>query len=253
MRILSWNVNGIRAVHRKGIFLPWIKKEKPDILCLQETKAHVEQLPEELLNASGYHAYFSKPSRKGYSGVAIYSQKKPVTVSTDIGSKKYNEEGRVLVADYKTFILYNVYFPNGASSPERLKYKMGFYKNFLKVMTELREKGRKIIVCGDVNTAYQEIDIFDPKDGEGVSGFLPEERQWMNQFFDAGFFDTYRTKNPEKQEFSWWDYRTGARERDDGWRIDYFILSDNLKKSVKDAFILNDVVGSDHCPIGIEK
>lgn len=251
MKLISWNVNGIRAVHRKDLFLPFLKKEAPDILCLQETKAHDDQLTQDLLSVEGYQSFFSKPSKRGYSGVAIYTKPKPVSVTTDLDNTRFNEEGRALVAEYPKFTLLNVYFPNGASSDERLNYKMDFYRHFFKLVKRLKDAGKKVIVCGDVNTAHQEIDIYDPKDGEGVSGFLQIERQWLDQFFEAGYFDTYRAFFPKEKAFTWWDYRTGARERDDGWRIDYFIASNELKKKITAAFILPKVMGSDHCPVGI--
>ena len=251
MRILSWNVNGIRAAYKKG-FLDWLKKENPDILCIQETKAHPEQLTDDLRNVDGYESYFSSAERKGYSGVAIYTKQKPKKVEHGFGVKKFDSEGRILVAEYPKFVLMSIYYPNGKASAERLKYKMEFYDAFLKFANKLKKQGKNIIVCGDVNTAHKEIDIARPKENEKVSGFLPEERAWIDKFLSNGYLDTFRMFNKEPDNYTWWDMITRARERNVGWRIDYFYVNEEFKKKVKDAFILADVMGSDHCPIGIE-
>jgi len=251
MRILSWNVNGIRAAHRKGI-LDWLKKEDPDILCIQETKAHPEQLTDDLRNPDGYESYFSSAEKKGYSGVAIYTKQKPKKVEHGFGIKKFDSEGRILVAEYPKFVLMSIYYPNGKASAERLKYKMEFYDAFLKFTNKLKKQGKNIIVCGDVNTAHKEIDIARPKENEKISGFLPEERAWIDKFLSNGYLDTFRMFNNEPDNYTWWDQITRARDRNVGWRIDYFYVNEEFKKNVKDAFILADVMGSDHCPIGIE-
>ncbi|MDR3627475.1 MAG: exodeoxyribonuclease III [Ignavibacteriaceae bacterium] len=254
IRILSWNVNGIRAAYKKG-FVNWLSEAKPDIMCLQETKAHKEQLSDELLNIKDYNPLFCSAERKGYSGVAIYTKEVPLSVNKWISGSKleqFNNEGRILMAEYPGFYLFNIYFPNGKASPERLKYKMDFYDAFLEYVNILRQAGAKIVVCGDVNTAHTEIDLARPKENSTVSGFLPEERQWMDKFFSNGYVDTFRMFNTEPKNYTWWDQVTRARERNVGWRIDYFFVSDNAKDNVKDAFILNDVMGSDHCPIGID-
>ncbi len=251
IRILSWNVNGLRAVHKKG-FLDWFNNEKPDILCLQETKAQEEQLPEEVRNIEGYHSYFSSAVKKGYSGVAIYTKEEPKSVKKGFGIEKFDSEGRILIAEYPDFILFNIYYPNGKAREERLRYKMDFYDEFLKFVNKLKKKGKNIIICGDVNTAHKEIDLARPKENEKVSGFLPEEREWIDKFLSHGYLDTFRMFNQEPDNYTWWDQITRARERNVGWRIDYFYISESLKKKVKDAFILSDVMGSDHCPIGIE-
>jgi exodeoxyribonuclease III len=254
IRILSWNVNGIRAAYKKG-FINWFVETGPDIMCLQETKAHKEQLPDDLLNINGYKPFFCSAERKGYSGVATYSKEAPLSVNKWISGSKFeqfNNEGRILKTEYPGFYLFNIYFPNGKASPERLKYKMDFYDAFLDYVNALKKTGAKIIVCGDVNTAHKEIDIARPKENSTVSGFLPEERQWMDKFFANGYLDTFRMFNNEPQNYTWWDQVTRARERNVGWRIDYFFVSDNAKDNVKDAFILNDIMGSDHCPIGID-
>ena len=251
IRILSWNVNGIRAAYKKG-FLDWINKEKPDILCIQETKAQQEQLADELINIEGYHSYFSSAIRKGYSGVAIYTKAEPKSIKKGFGIEKFDSEGRILIAEYPEFILFNIYYPNGKASQERLHYKMEFYDAFLKYVDKLKKKGKNIIICGDVNTAHKEIDIARPKENEKISGFLPEEREWIDKFLSHGYLDTFRMFNQEPDNYTWWDQITRARERNVGWRIDYFYISESLKKKIKDAFIMSDVMGSDHCPIGIE-
>jgi exodeoxyribonuclease-3 len=251
-RILSWNVNGIRAIQKKG-FIDWVLKESPDILCLQETKAHPEQLSDDLLNINGYKSYFSSSIvKKGYSGVAVYTKQEPVKVEHGFGIPKFDDEGRIIIADYKSFTLINIYYPNGKMSAERLQYKMDFYDAFLNYANDLVKKKKKLVICGDVNTAHKEIDIARPKENEKVSGFLPIEREWIDKFLNNGYHDTFRIFNQEPEQYTWWDMFTRARERNVGWRIDYFFVSDNLKKNLKDAFIMPDVMGSDHCPIGIE-
>lgn len=251
IKLISWNVNGIRAVLKKG-FLEWFKKTDPDILCIQETKAWEEQLPGELINVPGYNSYFCQGVKKGYSGTAIYTKEKPLNVERGFGIEEFDGEGRILIAEYKNFILMNIYFPNGKQSPERLNYKMNFYETFRKYTNKLKAKDKKIIICGDVNTAHKEIDIARPKENEKISGFLPEERAWIDKFLADGYFDTLRMFTEEGDIYTWWDVITRARERNVGWRIDYFYISENLKKNVQNAFVLSDVMGSDHCPIGIE-
>ena len=192
LRLLSWNVNGIRAAQKKG-FIDWLIKENPDILCLQETKAHPEQLSEELLNINGFKSYFSSSIvKKGYSGVAIYTKQEPLKVEHGFGISRFDDEGRIIIAEYKNFVLINIYYPNGKASEERLKYKMDFYDAFLDFAEKLKSKGKKLIICGDVNTAHKEIDLARPKENEKVSGFLPIEREWMDKFFTLGYLDTFR-------------------------------------------------------------
>jgi len=251
IRILSWNVNGIRAVHKKG-FLRWLSRERPDILCAQETKASEAQLPDELRSMDDYDVWYAAAEKKGYSGVGLYTQPKPASVQKGLGIHKYDVEGRVIVADYEKFMLFNVYFPNGKISRERLRYKMDFYDDFLFGIEKLRRKEKKLIVCGDVNTAHKEIDLARPKENSKISGFLPEERAWIDKFLSRGYVDTFRVFSKEPGQYTWWDFKTRARERNVGWRIDYFFISENLRKNLKAAFILADVRGSDHCPVGIE-
>jgi len=249
--LLSWNVNGIRAVYKKG-FVGWFKSVKPDILCIQETKAWEEQLSDDLKNIESYYSYFCKGDRKGYSGTAIYTKEKPIKITREIGIKKFDNEGRILSAEYNSFILFNIYFPNGKAKADRLKYKMDFYDAFLKHVNNLKKNGKKIVICGDVNTAHKEIDLSRPKENSKISGFLPEEREWIDKLLEYGFIDTFRLFNDKPEQYTWWDMITRARERNVGWRIDYFFISDNLKKQINDAFILPDVMGSDHCPVGIK-
>lgn len=251
IQLLSWNVNGIRAIQKKG-FLDWFKKEKPDMLCLQETKAHPDQLDDVLKNVDGYESYFSSAEKKGYSGVVTYTKLKPKNVQQGIGVKKFDSEGRFIITEFDEITLFNIYFPNGKASAERLQYKMEFYETFLKHCKKLLKEGKKIVVCGDVNTAHKEIDLARPKENSQTSGFLPQEREWIDKFLAAGFVDTFRIFNQEPENYTWWDMVTRARERNVGWRIDYFYISDNLKDKITSASIHQDVMGSDHCPISIE-
>lgn len=251
VRILSWNVNGIRAAYKKGI-VDWLTKEKPDILCVQETKAMKEQLSEDLVNVKGYNSFFSSAEKKGYSGTATYTKFNPEKVVNGIGIKKFDSEGRFLVTEFDEFVLFNIYFPNGKAKKERLQYKMDFYDSFLKHLQKLKKQGKKIVICGDVNTAHKEIDLARPKENSKISGFLPEEREWIDKLLKAGFIDTFRVFNDKPENYTWWDMMTRARDRNIGWRIDYFFISENLSSNLKSATILPDVMGSDHCPVGIE-
>ena len=251
MRLLSWNVNGLRAIYKKN-FIQWFEDEEADIYCIQETKSHLEQLPKKLVERPGYEGYFAQAERKGYSGVALWSKVKPDKVSYELGLPRFDSEGRLIEAVYENFTLFNVYFPNGKASRERLQYKMDYYETFLKRMSDLLREDRKIVICGDVNTAHQEIDLARPKENEKVSGFLPIEREWIDRLLELGFIDTFRYFQNEPGHYSWWDYKTRARERNVGWRIDYFYISNNLKDNLKSAFIESEVMGSDHCPIGID-
>ena len=251
LKLISWNVNGIRAVAKKG-FHDWFKNENPDILCIQETKAWEEQLDDSLTKIDGYNSIFCQGERKGYSGTALYTKEKPISVERGFGIEEFDNEGRIIVAEYKEFTLYNIYYPNGKKDAIRLKYKLDFYEAFQKHAVKLLKKGRKIIICGDVNTAHKEIDLARPKANETVSGFLPEEREWINRFLAEGFIDTLRMFNDKPEVYTWWDMVTRARDRNVGWRIDYFYISENLRKNITNAFVLSDIMGSDHCPIGIE-
>lgn len=252
LRIYSWNVNGLRAVLKKG-FRDFLLEHKPDILCLQETKAHEEQVVGSLKDLPEGYWTFCAGERKGYSGTAVYSPTKPVATACDLGIPACDGEGRVVRAEFADFILFNVYFPNGKSRPERLQYKMDFYEAFQKMCEDLLAQGKNVIVCGDVNTAHREIDLARPKANRKISGFLPEECAWMDRFMAAGFHDVFREQHPElAEQYTWWDQQSRARERNVGWRIDYFLVSSSLRDRVKKAYILPDVMGSDHCPVAID-
>ncbi len=250
LKILSWNVNGIRAVMKKG-FLEWLYKESPDILCMQETKATPDQLDDTLREPESYDTYWNYPQKKGYGGVATFTKEKPLRVKNDFGIPEFDIEGRVIITEYPAFKLFNVYFPNGKQSDERLKYKLDFYNAFLDFIDSLKAKGEKLVICGDYNTAHQEIDLARPKTNEKLSGFLPIEREWIDKLVEHGYIDSFRHFNKEPGQYSWWDLKSGARERNVGWRIDYFFVSENLLGSVSRAFIMSEVMGSDHCPVGI--
>ncbi len=251
LRLLSWNVNGLRAILKKG-FVDWMMKDSPDVLCLQETKVAEDQVPAPLKSMAGYHCYFNSGPRKGRDGVALFSKIPPLAVKSSLEIAGLEDEGRAIVADFGQFLLYNVYFPNGKASAERLAYKLQFYDLFLEHIDRLSRQGKRIVVCGDLNTAHKEIDLARPKANEKISGFLPEERAWMDRLVEKGFVDTFRIFHPEPENYSWWDLKTRARERNVGWRIDYFFVSGNLVDSVQSAFILKEVTGADHCPVGIE-
>jgi len=250
MKLLCWNVNGIRAVKGRG-FLDWLSRESPDIIALQETKAHLEQLDKDLQEPAGYHAYWNYPERKGYSGVAIFTREKPLSIRYDLGTIELDLEGRVVIAEYPGFTLLNVYFPNGKKDESRLKYKMDFYEVFLQFADTLKAKGKRLVICGDLNTAHNEIDLARPRENSKTSGFLPEERAWMDKLVAHGYVDTFRHFNREPGQYTWWDLKSGARARNVGWRLDYFFVSEDLLPSLARAFIMTEVMGSDHCPVGI--
>ena len=226
-RILSWNVNGLRAVLKKN-FLTWLKKDSPNILCLQETKVLVPQVPPDMLHFPGYEKSWNPAQRPGYSGVATFSKEKPVSVGKGLRVPKFESEGRVLETEYPGFTLFNIYFPNGKMGPERLKYKLEFYDEYLKYFMKLRRQGKKLVICGDVNTAHKEIDLARPRENSKISGFLPVEREWMDRWVSKGFLDTFRVFNQDAAQYTWWDVLSGARARNVGWRIDYFFISEDL-------------------------
>ncbi len=255
MKLISWNVNGIRAVAKKG-FAQWALKESPDALCLQETKASEEQAPVEIRNLPGYETHWELGERKGYSGVASFHKDGSgfKFASRALGlNPKCDVEGRILISEHPGFLLLNIYFPNGQRDDERLNYKLGFYDEFLKYCEARRKEGRELVICGDFNTAHNEIDLARPKDNTDVSGFLPIERAWMDKFESHGYVDSFRLLHPEQAgAYSWWSVRTAARERNVGWRLDYFYVSSGLKSKVRRAEIMSDVQGSDHCPVLLE-
>ena len=250
MKLYSWNVNGIRAAEKKGL-VDWIQSEQPDVLGIQELKATEDQLPDTLKQIDGYHAFFNPAERKGYSGTAVYYKEEPLNIHTGLSDDRFNHEGRTIVMEYPDFTLYNIYFPNGGQGDDRLQFKMDFYDCFQKDVNALVAEGKRVIVCGDVNTAHTEIDLKNPKSNAKRSGFLPIEREWVTQFLNDGYIDTYRYFYPDQIEYSWWSYRFDARANNAGWRIDYFFASDNAKDLLEDAAIHTDVMGSDHCPISL--
>ena len=251
LRMFSWNVNGIRAAQRKG-FLDWLYQTSPDILCIQETKAHPDQLDDELKAPTDYLSYWASAERKGYSGVALYSRSEPVSVQIGLGIEEYDREGRTIIADYGEFVLLMAYFPNGSRDHSRVPFKMAYKHALLEICNQIRDEGRSVIFCGDVNTAHREIDLARPKDNSNSTGFLPIERAWIDQVVEEGYIDTFRTMHPEQREvYSWWAYWGKARERNVGWRIDYFFTSPDLRGRIVAAEIHTDVFGSDHCPVSL--
>ncbi len=250
IEIISWNVNGIRAVANKDA-LRWIDERQPDILCLQEIKALPEQIPSDLFELEYMALNVNSADKKGYSGTATFSLLEP-----EYTHNRHNidleREGRIVEQDFGDFVLFNVYFPNGQKDEARLALKMKFYDDFLEHCNALRDEGKSVIICGDVNTAHKEIDLKNPKANAKTSGFLPEERAWIDKLIDNGYIDTFRYVHGDKEdEYSWWSYRSGARTKNVGWRIDYFFISDDLAELLEDAFILQEITGSDHCPVGI--
>lgn len=248
---MSWNVNGIRAMQRKG-FLTWLHAEQPDILCLQETKAWPEQLDAELRQPVGYHTYFASAENKGYSGVAIYSKHKPDAVRVGMGVPQYDREGRVLSADFGDFMLISTYVPSGSRDRSRIEYKLHFLDAFIAYCEGLRTAGKRVIFCGDINIAHQPIDLARPKPNKKTSGFLPEERAYVDWLLELGYLDTFRLLNPNAVDrYSWWAMRSGARERNVGWRLDYFFATDDLRERIVSAEIHPTIEGSDHCPVSL--
>ena len=254
MKIISWNTNGLRATAKQGNLIPLFAYNNANIVCFQETKCEPDQLDDVTRNLKGYHSYFSYSKlRKGYSGVAIYSKTEPLKVEYGMGIKKFDDEGRTIVAYYKDFVLINCYFPNAGVSPERLVYKLEFYEAFLKFINKLKKDGKNVVFTGDVNTAHNAIDLARPKANENNTGFLRIERDWLDKVVENDFVDIFRTLHPEmKDVYTYWDMKTGARARNVGWRIDYFFINKSFLKKVKSFKTLSDYPGSDHCPIMID-
>ncbi len=251
MKIISYNVNGIRAALRKG-FAEWMKDNGFDIVCIQESKAHKEQVETEVFEHLGYHQYWHSAEKKGYSGVVIFSKTEADQIVEGCGIEKYDQEGRIIRADFGDWTLLNCYFPSGTRGTIRQDFKMDFLADFYDWVQKLRKERPNLIVVGDYNIAHTEIDIHNPKSNKNSSGFLPEEREWMTKWLESGFADAFRTANPELVEYSWWSYRAGARANNKGWRIDYQSVSDPLKDKIVMARQLTDVVHSDHCPVLLE-
>ena len=248
MNLCSWNVNGIRAAWKKG-FRDFLDVDKPDILCVQETKIHEDQLTDDLRTPAGYRSFWNAAERRGYSGVATYTRDEPRRVAVEFGSPVLDSEGRIVHTEHDDFHLLNVYFPNGKMGPDRLAHKLRFYEEFLRLAQALRRQGKGVVICGDVNTAHSEIDLAHPRENEKTSGFLPEERAWVSRLVARGYHDTFRLFTSEPGHYTWWDMKSGARQRNIGWRIDYFFVSEELRPRVRAAGIRPDVLGSDHCPV----
>jgi exodeoxyribonuclease-3 len=250
IKLYSWNVNGIRAAEKKN-FLGWLGSCGGDVIGAQETKASPEQLSEALLKPSGYQSHWASAEKKGYSGVVTYSKLAPKTVHVGLGDKKFDTDGRTLIHEFEDFVFFNIYFPNGGRGPEWVDHKIAFYRFFLERAKGYMKRGRSVVLTGDVNTSYAEIDIARPKDNLKKSGFMPIEREAMGEFFAAGLIDTFRLLHPTDVKYTWWDQLSKARDRNIGWRLDYFLVSPDLKSKIVAAEIHDDVMGSDHCPISL--
>ena len=251
MKIISYNLNGIRAATTKG-FINWLEEESPDVICIQETKAQIDQMPTFELNAIGYESYYFSAQKKGYSGVAILCKRKPDQVIYGMGIEKYDYEGRFIRADYGEMSIISVYHPSGTSSELRQDFKMQWLTDFQNYIKELSKTRKELVICGDYNICHREIDIHDPKGNAKNSGFLPEEREWMEGFISSGYTDSFRYLYPEtKDKYSWWSYRHNSREQNKGWRIDYCMVSDSIKDRIISADILAEVKHSDHCPVSL--
>jgi exodeoxyribonuclease-3 len=248
VKIISWNVNGLRAMWKKG-FLGFIESQAPDVLCVQETKLQMDQILDEMRGPGPYRSYWSAAERKGYSGVATYTREEPLAVAVEFGARTLDLEGRIVHTEFPAFHLLNVYVPNSGMGADRLAWKLRFYKEFLRLCEALRRRGKGVVVCGDVNTAHTEIDLARPKENVKNPGFLPEERDWLTRLLARGYIDTFRLFCGEPGHYTWWDLKSGARARNIGWRIDYFLVSEELKDRVRESRILPEVMGSDHCPI----
>jgi len=247
MKMLSWNVNGLRAILKKN-FMQFVDEQKPDILCLQETK--INQDPS--INLSGYHSYYNFAQKKGYSGTAIFTKQKPLSIQFGMGIDEHDKEGRIICAEYENFILINSYTPNsGTDGLARLSYRQKWDNDFLQFILNM-QKIKPLIICGDLNVAHNEIDLARPKQNTKNAGFTKEEREGFERYMSNNFIDTFRHLYPKIQQYSWWSYRFNARSKNIGWRIDYFLLSESLLPKLKDSFILQDVIGSDHAPVGIK-
>ena len=250
-KFISWNVNGIRAAEKKG-FLDWLGACGADVVAVQETKAHPEQLSDNLLNPPGYQASWNWAEKKGYSGTGIYTRQAPLAISRGLKDPELDTEGRVLIHEYESFVFFNIYFPNGGRGMEWVERKLAFYRKFLEVAQAYQDKGRPVVVTGDFNTAFAEIDLARPKENVNTSGFMPIEREGLGRFFEQGMIDTFRHLHPDTVKYTYWDQVTRARERNVGWRIDYFMVTKDLQDRILRAEIHDEVLGSDHCPLSLE-
>jgi exodeoxyribonuclease-3 len=249
-KLISWNVNGIRAAEKKG-FLDWLGRSEADVVAVQETKAAPDQLSPALLAPPGYQAAWNSAEKKGYSGTVTYSRHVPLKIITGLNEARFDREGRVLIHEFEPFVLFNIYFPNGGRGAEWVSHKLAFYRRFLAVAQGYMQDGRPVVVTGDFNTAYAEIDLARPKENVAHSGFMPEERLGLGEFFQAGLVDSFRRLHPDTVKYTWWDQVTRARERNVGWRLDYFMVSADLQEHILAADIHDDLPGSDHCPISL--
>lgn len=252
IKLVSWNVNGIRAVSKKNEFWDWFDSTDADIINFQEVRAQESDIPKKLLNRDGFDTYFNQAEKKGYSGVATYSSIAPLNVTKGLGVDNLDSEGRVLEVEYPSFTLFNIYFPNSGMNAKRLDFKVEFCDVLLDRMLELTDNGVNVVLTGDYNIAHNPIDVYSPSNCEGKSGYLPEERAWLDKVEEYGFVDTFRLFDEGEGNYTWWSYRTRARERNAGWRLDYFYVNKDLVGKVKSARILSDVYGSDHCPVTLE-
>lgn len=252
MRITTWNVNGLRALLRKNAW-DWVQAELPDVFCMQETKVQPDQLTGTQMSTleSDYVVTWNSAERRGYSGVATLSRKQLSDVGFFLGVDRFDIEGRLIHSRLSDLILFNVYFPSGQSGQERVDFKLEFYSKLFEKCLELHSKGEMLIVCGDFNTAHQEIDLKNHKQNHKTSGFLPEERAWVQKYLDHGFVDAFRVLYPEKEQYTWWSFRANARQRNVGWRLDYFLVSEKLMPRVRDVVIHDQIQGSDHCPVSL--
>ncbi|MDO5810307.1 MAG: exodeoxyribonuclease III [Methanobrevibacter sp.] len=252
IKLVSWNVNGIRAVSKKEEFWDWFNNTDADIINFQEVRATQDKIPEKLADVDGFHQSFNEAEKKGYSGVGTYSKIEPLEVLRGLGVEELDSEGRVLRIKYPDFYLYNIYFPNSGMNAKRLDFKVDFCNALLEQLVELKNNGENVVITGDYNIAHHPIDVYNPKNCEGKSGYLPEERAWLDELEKAGFVDTFRMFDEGENNFTWWSYRTKARDRNAGWRLDYFYVNEEIRDNVKSAEILSDIYGSDHCPVTLE-
>lgn len=249
MKLLSWNVNGIRAAEKDGRFSGWMKSENPDVVCVQEIKAFPEQVGALLLHSAKYQGFWNPAQKPGYSGTAIFTRHEPLSVQNGIGIPEIDSEGRVLQMELRNFTLLNCYFPNSQRDHARLGYKLSFCEKFLQHVEKLRKAGKHVVICGDFNIAHRAIDLRNPKSNEKNAGFLPEERAWMDQFLATGYVDTFRKFTPDPGHYTWWSYRPGVREKNIGWRLDYWVTNEEFADRVKSSTIQHEIWGSDHCPV----
>jgi len=250
VKITTWNVNGYRAILRKKA-LDWVAEVDPDVMCFQEIKVQLDQITEKEARIEGYQGIWNPAERKGYSGVVTLYKEEPLEIEKGIGFEKFDGEGRVIRSRFEDFYLYNIYFPNGGQDNKRVPFKLEFYEKLLNICDGLHQAGEQVIITGDFNTAHQEIDLANPKSNEKNTGFLPEEREWIDKYLEHHFVDAFRELYPEREDYTWWTYRYNARKKDIGWRLDYFLVSEGLMDRVEDVVIHSEIMGSDHCPVSL--